>query len=235
MGANLQAWHNVVAMVADVHLRNQRDRFVWGLHQNGLFSVSFMYRALLGAQALPFNTLIWKLKLPLKIKVFMWYLYKGVILIKDNLARRQWQGDKKCCLCSLNESIQHLLFDCHFAKFMWRIVHASFNLIPPSSVQNLFTSWLEGINRKMKSQILVGANAICWVIWLTWNDIMFDKALAPSYLHVIFKGTYWTRYWSLIQKEEDCHLLMMGCRTVEIATMEVFARHDWRFANRLAF
>jgi len=34
MGANLQAWHNVVAMVADVHLRNQRDRFVWGLHQN---------------------------------------------------------------------------------------------------------------------------------------------------------------------------------------------------------
>ena len=37
MGANLQAWHNVVAMVADVHLRNQRDRFVWGLHQNGLF------------------------------------------------------------------------------------------------------------------------------------------------------------------------------------------------------
>jgi len=73
MGANLQAWHNVVAMVADVHLRNQRDRFVWGLHQNGLFLVNSMYRALLGAQALPFNTLIWKLKLPLKIKVFMWY------------------------------------------------------------------------------------------------------------------------------------------------------------------
>ena len=89
MGANLQAWHNVVAMVADVHLRNQRDRFVWGLHQNGLFSVSFMCRTLLGAQALPFNTLIWKLKLPLKIKVFMWYLYKGVILTKDNLAMQQ--------------------------------------------------------------------------------------------------------------------------------------------------
>ena len=30
MRANLQAWHNVVAMVADVHLRNQRDHFVWG-------------------------------------------------------------------------------------------------------------------------------------------------------------------------------------------------------------
>ena len=88
MGVNLQAWHNVVAMVADVQLTNQRDRFVWGLHQNGLFSVKSIYRALLGAEAIPYNTFIWKLKLPLKIKVFMWFLYKGVILTKDNVARR---------------------------------------------------------------------------------------------------------------------------------------------------
>jgi hypothetical protein len=77
-------------MVADVQLTNQRDRFVWGLHQNGFFSVKSMYRALLIAEAVPYNTLIWKLKLPLKIKVFLWYLYKGVILTEDNLARRQW-------------------------------------------------------------------------------------------------------------------------------------------------
>jgi hypothetical protein len=29
---------------------------VWGLHQNGLFTVKSMYRALLGTQAMPFNT-----------------------------------------------------------------------------------------------------------------------------------------------------------------------------------
>ena len=130
--------------------------------------------------------------------------------------------------------MQHLLLDCHLAKFMWRIVHVSFNLIPPNSVHNMFTSWLEGLNRKMKSQILVGASAICWAIWLTWNDIVFDKALAPSYLQVILKGTYWTRYWSLLQKEEDRHMMKMGCRTIETAAMEVFARHGWRFSNRLA-
>ena len=70
VGVNLQAWHEVVAMVVDVQLTNQRDRFVWGLHQNGFFSVKSMYRALLGSEAIPYNTLIWKLKLPLKIKVF---------------------------------------------------------------------------------------------------------------------------------------------------------------------
>jgi hypothetical protein len=112
---------------------------VWGLQQNGLFSVKPIYRAVLGVEAIPYNTLIWKIKLPLKIKVFLWYLYKGVILTKDNLARWQCQRDRKCCFRSSDESIQHLFFDCHFAKFMWRIIHVSFNLIPPTSIHNLFT------------------------------------------------------------------------------------------------
>jgi hypothetical protein len=77
-------------MVADVQLTNQRDQFVWGLHQNGFFSVKSMYIALLIAEAISYDTLIRKLNLPLKIKVFLWYLYKEVILTKVNLARRQW-------------------------------------------------------------------------------------------------------------------------------------------------
>jgi len=31
---------------------------------------------------------IWQMKIPLKTKIFMWFLKKGVILTKDNLARR---------------------------------------------------------------------------------------------------------------------------------------------------
>jgi hypothetical protein len=99
----------------------------------------------------------------------------------------------------------------------------------------MFIDWLEGINRKLKSHILVGASAFCWMIWLTRNDIVFDKVVAPSYLQAIFRGTYWTRFWSLLQKEEDRHLVKMGCRTIETVAMELFARHGWSFRNRLAF
>jgi hypothetical protein len=90
----------------------------------------------------------------------------------------------------------------------------------------MFTSWLEGLNKKMKSQILVGASAICWALWLTRNGIVFDKDVAQSYLQVIFKGTYWIRYWSLLQKKEDRPMMNLGCRTIETAAMEMFARHD---------
>jgi len=34
---------------------------------------------------------------PLKFKIFKWDLPRGVILTKDNLAKRNWQGSKRCC------------------------------------------------------------------------------------------------------------------------------------------
>jgi hypothetical protein len=46
------------------------------------------------------NSKIWKMKIPLKTKVFAWYLRRGVILTKDNLAKRNWHGSKKVCFLS---------------------------------------------------------------------------------------------------------------------------------------
>ena len=34
------------------------------------------------------NKKLWTMKIPLKNKVFAWYLRRGVILTKDNLAKR---------------------------------------------------------------------------------------------------------------------------------------------------
>jgi hypothetical protein len=42
------------------------------------------------------NMLLCKLKLPLKIKIFLWYLGRGVILIKDNPAKPKWKGSLNC-------------------------------------------------------------------------------------------------------------------------------------------
>jgi hypothetical protein len=85
--------------------------------------------------------MIWKLKMPLKIKIFIWYLQKGVVLTKDNLARRRWKGSLKCCFCNLDETIQHLFFDCQLATVMWRIVHISFNITPPMNIFRMLAEW----------------------------------------------------------------------------------------------
>ena len=119
------------------------------------------------------DRLIWKLKLPLKIKIFCWYLRKGVILTKDNLARRNWNGDKKCVYCTHSETIQHLFFDCHFTKFIWRAIYFSFGITMPSNVNHMFHGWLQGMNPTIKTKILVGAIAMCWSLWISQNDVVF--------------------------------------------------------------
>jgi len=52
----------------------------------------------------------------------MWLISHNVILTKDNLLKRKWQGDPKCQFCPENETITHMFFECSMAKFVWSLV-----------------------------------------------------------------------------------------------------------------
>jgi hypothetical protein len=56
----------------------------------------------------------------MKIKIFMWYLKREVILTKDNIAIRNWDGSKQYSFCLRDESIQHLyFFSAIMQDFFW--------------------------------------------------------------------------------------------------------------------
>jgi len=74
--------------VANIQLGDNKDIGIWQLYKSGQFSVRSMYSALLEVRVLLINKPVWKLKIPLKVKVFIWLLHRGVILTKDNLAKR---------------------------------------------------------------------------------------------------------------------------------------------------
>jgi hypothetical protein len=80
---------------------------------------------------------IWKMKVPQKIRIFMWFLHREVNLTKNNLVKRNWQGNTKCCFCDKDETIQHLFFECPVAQIVWRIVHMNFNIAPLTNITNV--------------------------------------------------------------------------------------------------
>jgi hypothetical protein len=41
------------------------------------------------------NPYIWKTKVPLKIMIFLWFLYTWVVLTKDNLAKKKLERKQK--------------------------------------------------------------------------------------------------------------------------------------------
>jgi hypothetical protein len=95
----------------------------------------------------------------LKLKYLLWYLNKCSTLTKDNLVWSNWIGSTSCAFCNNKEIIQHLFFECHYAKFLWRALHVAFGIQSPTSINYMFTSWLLALGRKRRKQILVGATA----------------------------------------------------------------------------
>ena len=164
----------------------------------------------------------------------MWYLKRDIILTKDNLARRNWNGNKQCCFCSSDETIQHFFIDCHIAKFLWRAIQFAFDLNPPCSITHLLGNWLSGVGTKLKRQLLVGASALCWAIWLNRNDVVFDKSPTKTYLQVLYRGTHWLRFRAQLQRrDEDKEAIPKACQTMEVLVVQLFAKHGWRFSNRI--
>jgi hypothetical protein len=102
-----------------VHLTQGKDEFRWNLHQSDLFSLDSMYKSLIKLHALVDNNRnIWKMNIPLKVNVFVWYLHRGVILTKENLAKQNWHGCKTCVFYHQDEIIKQLFLQCKFSRYI---------------------------------------------------------------------------------------------------------------------
>lgn len=99
-----------------------------------------------------------------------------------NLVKRKWKGSKTCCFCGTDETIQHLFFECPMARLMWDMVNISFRFQPPTSVTNLFDSWLRSFCYKLRNQIFIGIAAMCWALWFSRNDVVFRNSKPNSCL-----------------------------------------------------
>jgi hypothetical protein len=234
IGQNLAAWNELIPRIANIVLCHERDEFKWNLHPNGKFSVKSHYLAMIHADVPKLNKDLWKLKAPLKIKIFMWYLRQGVILTKDNLAKRNWQGSKQCCFCHRDETIKHLFFYCCFTQVVWSIIHAASGLSQPRSMSHMFGTWLPGFRKDLNSLFLLGATATCWSLWLCGNGIIFDNKLNSSPLQVIFSIIHWLRTWAILQKASSQYLVIVTSQRLTHVGKDFFTQaHGWRSSLRI--
>jgi hypothetical protein len=65
----------------------------------GTFSVKSMYLDYMNGHTKYLGMYIWKIKVPLKINIFMWFFHTKVILTMDNLITRNWHGSTTCYFC----------------------------------------------------------------------------------------------------------------------------------------
>ncbi|XP_078156635.1 uncharacterized protein LOC144552544 [Carex rostrata] len=126
----------------------------WKFTTHGNFTTSSAYAVLhdRGIRC-PLSTIIWKLKVSHKVRIFIWLLLRGRLLTQRRLWSRGCQVPSGCHLC-MNadlESSKHLFFQCPYAMGFWRMLLFRFNItFPPTNptrVQDLWYMIRKGLDK----------------------------------------------------------------------------------------
>lgn len=119
-------------------MRHQEDFWAWHYEKKGTFSVRSAYRMLAmsreratsywdstagrsdtRAVEKEWND-IWRVKVPSKIRVFLWRLAKHTLPSGDR-HHRQMAPHSLCTLCGSTDSWKHSLIECHMARSVWAL------------------------------------------------------------------------------------------------------------------
>jgi hypothetical protein len=90
-------------------VNNTTGCFRWGLTKSGLFSVKSMYIDYMDNHTKYLHKYLWRIKVPLKIRVFMWFLHKIVFLTKDNLIKGNVKVVKSVVVTSQKRKVENTI------------------------------------------------------------------------------------------------------------------------------
>ncbi|KAG8086542.1 hypothetical protein GUJ93_ZPchr0010g7976 [Zizania palustris] len=234
IGDKLRAWRALKKLCVRTTLTDVDDSVVWSLSKKGVFSVKSFYNALKIRQMSLEKNVIWDLKVPLKVKVFLWLASRNKILTKDNLLKKGWKGgSKQCFFCGSDETVQHLFLECVVAKFIWRVISMCFNIGPFVTLEHMWHDWFGRLRRDSRHVVGVGLAAVIWSIWRCRNDICFRHIFPNDPLSLINVICYWISSWAILQKSVAKEKsLAVGVRLLEHLTSEIFSReHGWRLSS----
>lgn len=203
-------------------LSENDDTVSWSLNRTG-FSVKSLCSQIRSELANVPYRFLWKVRIPQKIKIFLWLIIRNRILSKGNLKNRNWRGGTDCCFCGLFESTNRLFFECSVAKYIRRLIQIALNLKSiPNDTGLLFVSWLMGFDKKIRKLIVIGCGAVHWTIWKSRNEAFFNNKMISDSSGIVFLCCCWLDSWAILQKKKEKMMLVEGSLRVRRMAKEVF-------------
>lgn len=94
---------------------------------------------------------LWRLKIPPKVQEFMWRVINDALPSKEQLQHRKISIDPQCDGCNKIETIVYALFECPYAKVVWKKT---------------------GLREKVKeNRLKVATEVVLGVFWRTTKEV----------------------------------------------------------------
>ncbi|WOH04559.1 hypothetical protein DCAR_0623969 [Daucus carota subsp. sativus] len=135
------------------------DRWYWRKEKLGFYSVKSAY--ILLQESKPNNNIsgnksvwkrLWNLKVPPKVKHFIWRAATGCLPTKVMLCQKHVNLNVFCPFCNMElETINHVLLNCSYAQGCWSILGG----------------WM--VEKRQMGVML------CWAIWKCRNNLVWNQ------------------------------------------------------------
>ncbi|XP_074346294.1 uncharacterized protein LOC141685071 [Apium graveolens] len=164
--------------------RQEEDIRYWHKEGNSHYSVESAFRLiqeLQGAWVSSVNSgfcrSLWNLKIPPKVKNFLWRVCSGYLPTKIALKMKHVPVSVICPLCNrYEETTLHCLVKCGFTQWCFKEVGVVTNV----DNSTIFVGWLEMLMGQHTNSMISRIGMLLWSIWKVRNMVVWQD----TYLHV---------------------------------------------------
>ena len=178
-------WENVKNEIEVVH-RNEEYKVRWKLERSGMFSVrsAYMKVANFNAQEDQCWRNIWRLKVPQRCKMQMWFFMHDRLPTNERLLEWRIHPDGSCASChSQLESTVHVIRECGNAKEVWLNLGISF--ANKEFWESNLHDWLRKNVKMRRGYGMDNWNEVfcvsCWLIWRRRNEVTHNNECSSVY------------------------------------------------------
>ena len=182
----IDVWNGYLTILKSSHVRitNDDDTLVWNLSKSCRYSPKEGYAQFMRKDLEPiwWWKVLWKLKCPLKSKLFCWFILSGKVLTWDVFLLKGCEGPGRCYLCKMEcESNFHIGVECPFTQSVWLLIEDHFklnNISNGDSVNACFKNWFLNMDVASFKPLAI---IVFWFIWKAINLSCFeDLSLSPA-------------------------------------------------------
>jgi hypothetical protein len=198
-----EQWEEMLECIALHSPTLEHDTISWHLEPSGTFSTKSLYHAILATPGPTELTLLWEIKLPMKICIFLWQWVHGCLPSGTEVIKRNGPSDGLCPLCGVPKDPNHIVFRCPAVIFLWSCFRDVVGVMwCHDNLPDMFREILS-FPCMVRPSLWLAMGTLVWTLWNVRNKLMIEHVIPCHVTDVVYKMCGFLQLWRPLSKRHD--------------------------------